>query len=272
MMRVCAVLIVIAGVSMITESYSQGTTADSQQAWSQRGIAQPPNVVRLQSQPNHFAANSSPHVFGTINAVPSSDWAGYVDTGSQFTGVSARWTVPTVQTSQTGEDSSTWIGIDGATNTSLIQTGTSQDTANGTTTYFAWYEVLPAASVPIGYVSPGDTMDASIVEKAVGTWTITIVDVTSGQGISVDIAYDGPSTSAEWIEEDQYSLSGQQEPLANFGAAQFSELGANSSTPSAGTLTPLEIVDASGNVLAYPSTVGNDSFSVSYQPPPSPSS
>ena len=224
-----------------------------------------------QPQPNHWVTSSTPHGSGTTNAAQqSSDWAGYIDMGSQITGVSAQWIVPTVQTSHTSEVSSTWIGIDGTTNTSLIQTGTSQDTANGTATYLAWYEILPAASVPIGYVSPGDTMKASIIEHTAGTWEISIADITSGQEVAGDVAYDGPGASAEWIEEDQYTISGQQLPVADFQTAQFNQIGASSSSPSAGTLTPVEMVDASGNVLAYPSALNGDSFNITYGSPPNP--
>lgn len=58
--------------------------------------------------------------------------------------------MPTVEASETSAVSSTWIGIDGATNTSLIQTGTQQNTSGGSTSYFAWYEILPSAEVGPG--------------------------------------------------------------------------------------------------------------------------
>ena len=77
------------------------------------------------------------------------------------------------------EASATWIGIDGVTNRSLIQTGTAQDSSSTGASYFAWAEVLPYAPVELGPVSPGDEMRASIVDDSSGTWTITIADETT---------------------------------------------------------------------------------------------
>ena len=205
-----------------------------------------------------------PHISGTVETAESSNWSGYIATGSQYTAVSAQWVVPTVQPSEASESSATWIGIDGVTNTSLIQTGTSQDTAGGMTTYFAWYEILPALSVPVEYVSPGDEMKASVVEDSPGTWTIAIADLTSGQSVSKTVAYSGPESSAEWIEEAPSSAIGQQLTLADFGTAQFTDLGANGATLSSGVLFPVDMVDSNGNIISSPGAISDDSFSVTY--------
>ena len=56
----------------------------------------------------------------------SSNWAGYVFAGgASFTGASARWTVPAVQATVDQQASATWVGVDGYSTSSLIQTGTS---------------------------------------------------------------------------------------------------------------------------------------------------
>ena len=77
----------------------------------------------------------------------STNWSGYVDvgTGARFTGISGSWTVPTVGPSPSSA-SSTWVGIDGDTNASLIQAGTEQDWGPQGVLYYAWYEMLPAVS------------------------------------------------------------------------------------------------------------------------------
>ena len=51
-----------------------------------------------------------------------------------------------MQPSSSLQSSATWIGIDGAstTGTDLIQDGTAQETEAGVTSYWAWYEILPA--------------------------------------------------------------------------------------------------------------------------------
>lgn len=69
----------------------------------------------------------------------SSNWSGYAETSAApFSGVTGDWTVPTV-TGPNGSYSATWIGIDGFTNSSLIQTGTEQDYVNGNAQYSAWW-------------------------------------------------------------------------------------------------------------------------------------
>lgn len=69
----------------------------------------------------------------------SSNWSGYAETSSApYTSVSGQWTVPTV-TGPNGSYSAAWIGIDGFTNDSLIQTGTEQDYSGGSGRYSAWW-------------------------------------------------------------------------------------------------------------------------------------
>jgi hypothetical protein len=69
----------------------------------------------------------------------SSNWSGYAETTtSAFTGITGAWTVPAV-TGPNGSYSATWIGIDGFTNSSLIQTGTEQNYLNGSAQYSAWW-------------------------------------------------------------------------------------------------------------------------------------
>ena len=192
-----------------------------------------------------------------------------MDTGSTFSGVGGEWTVPAVQPSGVLAASSQWIGIDGATNQSLIQTGTTSVTQNGATQYFAWYEILPAASIPIGVVTPGDDMQATIIEDTPGTWTITIADVTSQSRFSSQFAYSGPASSAEWIEEDP-TINGAQPPLANFGTTPFSNLGVSATDVNSTGVTPIDMIDASSNIIAYPGNLSASGFTVTYGSPPNP--
>jgi hypothetical protein len=251
-------LAVLAGITFGFSKSAQGATVAPQSPPS-NGAALP--TGQPDSQPAHLLTTAGPHISGTAETAESTNWSGYVATGSQFTRVSAQWVVPTVQPSQTSESSSTWIGIDGVTNTSLIQTGTEQDTSNGQTTYYAWYELLPALSIPVEYVSPGDTMSASIVETSPGMWTIVIADLTSGQSVTKSVAYSTPQTSAEWIEEAPSSATAQQLTLADYGTAQFTNLAVSGSSSA---LFPVDMVDANGNVISSPGAISNNSFSVAY--------
>jgi hypothetical protein len=113
--------------------------------------------------------------------------------------------------------------VDGVNNASLIQAGTAQDSSNGATAYDEWYEILPANETLIASVSPGDHIQACINEGSLGTWTIAISDITSGQSFSQAFAYSASGTSAEWVEEAP-KVNGLQAALANFGTVQFTDM------------------------------------------------
>jgi hypothetical protein len=255
-------LVVLAGISVRFSQSAQGATAPSYSLQADWDHAAALPGGQPDSEPAHLLPTVGPHISGTTETAESTNWSGYIATGSQFTGVSAQWVVPTVQPSRETEYSATWVGIDGATNTSLIQAGTEQDTSGGETTYYAWYELLPALSIPVEAVSPGDEMKVAIVEDSPGKWTITIADLTSGQTVSGWVAYSTPQTSAEWIEEAPSSGTGQQLTLADFGTAQFTNVAA---TPNLGSgVFPVDMVDANGNIISSPGPLSDESFSIAY--------
>jgi len=265
--HIAIILIVLAILASISVSFSQsaqGATVAPQarQANLDNTAALPSGLPH--SQPAQLLPAVGPHISGTTETAESTNWSGYVATGSQFTGVSAQWVVPTVQPSQASQSSSTWVGIDGVSNTSLIQAGTEQDTSDGTTIYYAWYELLPALSIPVEYVSPGDEMKVTIVEDSPGAWTIVIADLTSGQTVTKSVAYSTPQSSAEWVEEAPTSATGHLLTLADFGTAQFTNLSMSGSNLSSGVLFPVDMVDANGNTIASPGAISNDSFSIAY--------
>jgi hypothetical protein len=258
------VLVVLASIPVSFSQSAQGATAPPQSLQTGWNTAAALPAGQPHSEPVHLLPASGAHISGTTETADSTNWSGYIATASQFTGVSAQWVVPTVQPSQASQSSSTWVGIDGVSNTSLIQAGTEQDTSDGTTTYYAWYELLPALSIPIEYVSPGDEMKVSIVEDSPGTWTIVIADLTSGQTVSRSVAYSTPQTSAEWIEEAPTSAAGQQLTLADFGVTQFTDLAISGSNLSSSVLFPVDMVDSDGDTIASPGAISSDSFSIAY--------
>jgi hypothetical protein len=165
---------------------------------------------------------------GRVAAWPGStsgNWSGYarIASAGKLTFASATWKVPSVQ-AKTGYSAS-WVGIDGATNSQLIQTGTEQDFAGGHTIYRAWWEILPAAEtiIPSLTIQPGDTMTGSVQNTSANQWVITLKDVTSGQSFSIDETYKGPGRSAEWIEEAP-SNGTKVLPLAHYSPTKFSKL------------------------------------------------
>ncbi len=109
----------------------------------------------------------------------SNNWSGYqvlaADTKVTATEASGSWVVPAVSAPTKRMDgySSIWVGIGGSCldaachvpDQTLIQLGTAEDASpSGTKLYYAWYELLPAASVDIKSleVAPGDSVSASL--------------------------------------------------------------------------------------------------------------
>ncbi|HMK64045.1 MAG TPA: G1 family glutamic endopeptidase [Acidimicrobiales bacterium] len=151
-----------------------------------------------------------------------------------YTSLSATWTVPTV-TSGSSTYSSVWTGIDGFTNDDLIQAGTSQDYISGKASYFAWWEILPAADTTISSIAvdPGDSVTVSITKEtsaikspatcSAGQWLITLTDNGSTshsaqKEFATCQSYSGPATSAEYIVEAP-EVNGSVATLADYASA-----------------------------------------------------
>ncbi len=226
-----------------------------------------------------------PGAFGTTIAVgrfadvSSTNWAGLAENGTTYTGVSASWSVPTVLPSIPLQVSSSWVGIDGYSNRDLIQTGTEEDTSGGATTYYAWYEILPAPETRISgmTVHAGDQMAADIFQVSPhtpttqGTWAISITDQTTAHNYTHDFPYGGggtdgqPANSAEWIQE--MTGTSPKAPLANFGTANFTGLNFTAANPATNTPTLIRMVNSSNQTIAYPTVPGASDLSVTYGQP-----
>jgi hypothetical protein len=224
-----------------------------------------------QGQTAHLLSTFNPHATGITNTAETYNWSGYVDTGPTFTAIKAQWVVPTVQPSQSAQYSSTWIGIDGyqSGDTSLIQTGTAQQTSGGETSYYAWYEILPAYATEINMaITPGDHMTASVQEVTSGTWKIALTDNTSGIAFSQQFSYSAPDSSAEWIEEAP-TINSDQSTLADFGSASFSNMADTNSGSPAVVSTQLDMVSSANHssVIASSGSIANSAFTITYTGP-----
>jgi hypothetical protein len=256
-------VVLMTAVSLVI---TQSAVSAAPQLLARQGVSTQVSPWQPDGQTAHLVSGLDSHTTGTTNTEDSSNWSGYADTGPTFTAISAQWTVPTVLPSQSAQYSSTWIGIDGDGNSSLIQTGTAQETSGGATSYYDWYEILPAYAIEIGTVTPGDRMLASVQEVTSGTWTIAITDLTSGSAFSQPFSYSGPGSSAEWIEEAP-TINGQQSTLADFGSASFSSIADTKSGPSAVTQTPIDMINSGSSVIASPGSIANNAFTVTYSGP-----
>ncbi len=258
-------IVLAATATLVTQ---QSATNAAPQLAARQSMNAPLSAWQPQGQTAHLAPTLDPHATGITNTAETYNWSGYVDTGPTFSAVSAQWTVPSVQPSQSAQYSSTWIGIDGYVNgdTSLIQTGTSQATSNGETSYYDWYEILPSYAVEISTVSPGDHMVASVQKLSSGTWTIAITDVTTGSVFSEPFSYNGAASSAEWIEEAPL-INNAQSTLADFGSASFSSIADTNSGSSPVTQTPVEMINTGGSVIASPGSIAGNAFTITYRGP-----
>src|SRR3954454_13869598 len=149
----------------------------------------------------------------------ASNWSGYAKSGN-YTSATAQWVVPSVSPTSRASYSSAWVGIDGFTNSDLIQTGTESDYYNGSAHYNAWWEILPAPETAITTfaVHPGDVMTASITKGSGSSWTITINDTTNGGTVTATQNYTGAGTSVEGIEEAP-TLRGRVVTLSHYASA-----------------------------------------------------
>jgi hypothetical protein len=258
--------VVVGVVSSLTVLPGLATAATTPARPTHWGPTRTLTAAQLHTQPLQPVGGASAHASTARDVVESRNWAGVIDTGSRFSSVSGDWTVPTVRSTSYTTGSATWLGIDGTSTSSLIQTGTAQNSYSGGTDYFAWYEILPSAPMEFGVVSPGDVMSASIVQNGPTTWTISMTDVTSGDTAQQQVSYSTPGDSAEWIEEAPTSTATNQvQTLADFGTARFTDI----ATTATGSVTgnAVEMVDDLNNVIAYPTNAGPSGFSVVYVPP-----
>jgi hypothetical protein len=177
----------------------------------------------------------------TVNAqqAASENWAGYVAHSNlgngQFSNVSGSWVEPSVSSSTSQGYSAFWVGLGGSSNQSqaLEQVGTSADTVDGQTQYYAWYELVPAPETKLNLaVHPGDHMTGKVSVSGT-TVTISLSDQTTGQSVTKQLQMSNPDTSsAEWIAEAPSSEGGsgdyQPLPLADFGKVTFTSASATS--------------------------------------------
>ena len=166
----------------------------------------------------------------------SSNWSGYALTAKPYSSMSGTWTVPAVTATPANAFSAMWIGIDGYSNAQLIQVGTNQFSFNNHSYYSAWWEILPDVEtiIPSMKVHAGDHMSAAVSKQRGTTWTISLSNLTTGKKFSTTKTYNGPGSSAEFIQEaltvgngiatlPQYDTTGFDLALVNGARADFNQ-------------------------------------------------
>ncbi|KAH8163460.1 hypothetical protein CIB48_g4776 [Xylaria polymorpha] len=224
---------------------------------------------------NRFRA-SKDGGFGNITAttVESSNWGGAAIVTSGVTEVSGTFTIPKPSapsggSSRTDYCGAAWVGIDGYSNSALIQTGVLWCVEGSSYEYEAWYEYLPAALIAYsGFsVTAGNSVTVTATKTSSNGGTTTI----SANGKSASHTFSGQSTqlqgaSAEWIVED-FTSGNSLVPFANFGTVTFTGASAiiNGATVQASSDSPvtIDLVSSSGSILTSTSISGT-SVVVSY--------
>ena len=181
----------------------------------------------------------------------SSNWAGYavasVDetAAASFTSVSGAWRQPAATcTPGSAMYAAFWVGLGGYSDTSqaLEQIGTESNcSASGKATYDVWYELVPAASVPVKLVvKPGDSLSASVTVNGTSV-VLRIKNNTRKTTFTKTLSMSAPDvSSAEWIAEAPSACTNDGNcrtlPLANFGTITFASARATAAGHS-GTIT-----------------------------------
>ncbi|MGC8624959.1 MAG: G1 family glutamic endopeptidase, partial [Phycisphaerae bacterium] len=184
-----------------------------------------------------------------------------------------------------------WVGLDGFNSSTVEQTGIEAQISGNTATYYAWYEMYPAAETPISSITvrPGDNISASVnYDTSTGNFTLAIDDLTSRGSYSKSVSGSGEArTSAEWIAEaptiQNRNGTDSLTTLADFGSVAFSSAsvsvansGGTVTTGSINAISSLASVDSiqmqtsGGKLEAIPSRLGSggSAFTVTYVPEP----
>lgn len=216
---------------------------------------------------NHPTMMLAPHSHvGTsvknVSQLQSFNWSGYAKVSAKknaFTSVSAKWTQPSVKCGAEDQMSATWVGLDGATTSTVEQDGTTGWCFRGTPTYFTWYEMFPAGSVEVGRsLRPGDQITASVTRSS-NNYKLAVKDAThSSSSFSKSLACKKVNgvvpclnESIEWIQErPAFSTTGII-PLANYGSWKATAVAGKGS----GSTDAITMIDSTDSYNL--STVGN---------------
>jgi hypothetical protein len=181
-----------------------------------------------------FGYFSSTATLGEQGYGSSPNWSGYVEGNGPQSSVTGTFAVPNLNTPLVeGSIMSEWVGIDGDSNSDLIQAGIQEYAAPsdppGYYTLSAWWEILPAPETVITSLTnltPGDSITVTISKVSGTTWSITMDDSTEGQSFSTDQTYTGPAASAEWIVEAS-EIDGTEATLAAYSPTGFTGVSAD---------------------------------------------
>jgi hypothetical protein len=210
------------------------------------------------------------------SATTSTAWAGAFaprPAGEAFNNVFGRFTVPTVRPPLSANalggwkdgiyESAVWVGLDGWNGPDVMQSGIEcvATVTKGalTTSYRAWVEFWPAPPQWVDNfpISPGDNLTVLVCNPYSNTHAAAVLtNKTTGTVVTVGFDATGMTVVtgvvAEWIVELATPPPGTKTELADFGTIAIRECVAAGPKHEVDllTATPINMVDASGNVIA----------------------
>lgn len=150
------------------------------------------------------------------------------------------------------------LGIKSSSNlihtaTSILQTGVSWTKSAASTTYSAWYEWYPHASIDFTgiTVSAGDSIQATVDATSLKAGTATIENLTTGKSVSHTFSSEADSLceyNAEWIVED-FEEDDSLVTFANYGSVEFTDAEATQDGSTVDT-SGSSIIDMRAGLLA----------------------
>jgi Peptidase A4 family/Bacterial Ig-like domain (group 3) len=202
-------------------------------------------------------------------------WAGYMQSAAHYTGIEATFTVPTIDTMASCPSpiasfdpchkAGVWLGIGDTQN--LIQAGIQADLSNnGSTTYCAWTERLPASvygqfACTSLAISPGQQLTVTISEVSTNQWLVTLRNRTTHKSVTVPLGYQSDHSTAEAIVERTNGGPNSGPALTPTNNVVFDRLRYATSPPSTSPVWQPFFVSPAGaivNVLQMTSYLGAD--------------
>jgi hypothetical protein len=256
-------------------------------SWSKAMLASRRRIVPALQQTTLFHGPARLRQAGnskTDNALFSYNWSGYVDFNgatrfgsSSFSAVATEVVVPTAREafgvcSGNVEYGSSWVGMDGANSSDVLQAGIEFDAAcfDGTTAtlYAPWFEWYPFSEVRITNlpIAPGDDVYVEVWNTSATQGYAYLVNENANEAVT--ISFQPPAgtklvgNSAEWVTE-RPETNGATATLTNYIADPFWSAFAathNNRGLDPGSSQAVVMLDDDGNEISYPTLLGDSAF------------
>jgi hypothetical protein len=174
--------------------------------------------------------------------------SGYSAINGTYTSVTANWIQPKAICDGGQQQTGLWVGLSGAG--TIAQTGTAANCDGTTPVYYSWWEMYPAAGVPMTVpTQPGDHMHASVVYEGSNVFKLTVLDVTRGWSrteTKTQNATGGTPSSANVIAEANSDTGDASGNVTDFDSGTFGGATVNGKPLGSRPLWTSNLADMSG--------------------------